>query len=246
MGDYNMDKRIALVTGGNSGIGQATVCSLARKGFEVLFTHRKDKGVEDTLNCVLEVGGSCRAYKCDIADISATRKLVEEIISEYGAIDVLVNCAGISNTKTLEEIDEAEWDNMLDINLKGTFFLMKEVFLRMEQVKKGKLVTVTSIAGQRGGYFSGMHYCASKGGLETLVKCFALQGAEYGITSNGVSPGIVNTPMAEAEGLNCDGVPIGRMAEADEIASVIAFLASDESAYITGMTIDVNGGQLMR
>ncbi len=238
--------KIVLVTGGNSGIGQATAVRLANDGYTVLFTYRNEEGVDKTLEGIVDGSGKRKAYRCDITDVGQITDMVASVIDEYGKIDVLVNCAGISNTKPIEEIDETEWDLMINTNLKGTFFLMKEVFIAMKEQKHGKIITITSIAGQRGGFFSGAHYSASKGGLETLVKCFALRGAEYGITSNAISPGVVATPMAKEEGLSAEGIPIGRMAEPEEIAGAISFLAGEDSDYITGLTVDVNGGQLMR
>ena len=237
--------RVALVTGGSSGIGRAVVIQLALMGCKVLFTYRSKAGAQQTEQLVQDFGGVCEAIQCDIADIHVSAAMVKDIVDRYGKLDVLVNCAGISNTKTIEEIDEAEWDRMMRVNLKGTFFLTKNVF---EQMKRfgGRIISLTSIAGQRGGRFSGIHYCVSKGGVETMMKCFALQGAPYGITANSVSPGVVETPMTKAEGVRADDVPLGRMAQPKEVAAVVGFLASEQAAYLTGTTIDVNGGQLMR
>ena len=146
----------------------------------------------------------------------------------------------------MDQIDEAEWDLMLDTNLKGVFFCSKLAFQMMKQAGYGRLISITSIAGQRGGFFSGIHYSTSKGGVATMMKCFALEGAQHQITANCVSPGMVETEMAKAEGLRPDGIPLGRMALPEEIAAVVSFLASTRASYITGTTIDVNGGQLMR
>ena len=239
-------ERIALVTGGSSGIGRAAVQALAEAGWYVCFTCRDIVRGETAAEAVRAVGGSCGAFRADLADTAASRALVAQLTERFGRLDVLVNCAGISNTKSIEEIDEAEWDTMLNVNLRGTFFLTQAAFLVMKRQRSGRIITLTSIAGQRGAFYSGVHYSASKGGLEAMLRCFALQGAPYGVTSNGVSPGTVDTPMARAEGIPADGIPLGRMARPEEVAAAIRFLASDEAGYITGLTLDVNGGQLMR
>jgi len=239
-------KRTALVTGGSSGIGQATVIALAKQNHEVIFTYRSKAGAEKTLLQADALGLKVSSVFCDLSDTEASRKLVNNIYKRYGHLDILVNCAGISNTKTIEEIDENEWDRMLNINLRATFFISQAAYIKMKHQKYGCIITLTSIAGQRGGFFSGVHYSASKGGLEAMMKSFALRGAEYNITSNAVSPGVVKTPMSEAEGIPADGIPLGRAAEPEELANTIVFLASDKARYITGLTMDVNGGQLMR
>ena len=240
------EKKIALVTGGTSGIGRATVLELASRGFRVAFTYRNAPRAEEVCRELEERGLEGMSIECDIIDTDQCRAAVRRTEEKWGRIDVLVNCAGISNVKTVEEIDEVEWDTMLDTNLRGTFFLTKAVYAGMKERRSGTIISVTSIAGQRGGRFSGVHYCASKGGMEAMVKCFARIGAEYGITSNGVSPGVVDTPMTREEGVVADDVPLGRAAVPEEVARVIAFLASKDAGYITGMTIDVNGGQMMR
>lgn len=239
-------KKIAVITGGSSGIGQVVVEEMAARGYMVVFTYRKQAGADETCRMVQARGGECQAVCCDIADPAATRKLIDDVVAKYGRVDVMINCAGISNTKRIEEIDEVEWDTMMDTNLRGAFFLMQATFAVMKKQRYGRMVSMTSIAGQRGGFFSGVHYSASKGGLETMMKCFALAGAEYGITSNAVSPGTVATPMSKEEGIPADGIPLGRMAEPKEVADAVCFLASDEAGYITGTTLDVNGGQMMR
>lgn len=239
-------QKVAVVTGGSSGIGRAITCALAQAGYLVLFTYRSFGGAERTFKEVKEDCGNSRAVYCDIADIQNSRQVIDAIVHEFGHIDVLVNNAGVSDTLPIEEIDEAAWDRMLDVNLKGTFFISKYVYEAMKKNGGGRIISITSIAGQRGGRFSGAHYSASKGGVEAMMKCFARQGAVCGITANSVSPGVAETPMTIAEGVKADDVPLGRMARLEEIAAAVCFLASENAAYITGATIDVNGGQLMR
>lgn len=240
-------KRIALVTGGSRGIGRAIAIRLAMDGFDVLITYRSARQeAEQTCEAIRSFGSSAACFACDLAKVPDIEQLFDQIQDRYGRIDVLVNNASISNTLPLDAIDQQEWDLMLDTNLRGAFFCSKLAFQMMKPVQSGRLISIASIAGQRGGFFSGFHYSASKGGLMTLMKCFALEGAPYRITANCVSPGLVETDMAKAEGLKPEGIPLGRMAAPEEIAAVVSFLASSQADYITGATIDVNGGQLMR
>lgn len=173
-------EKIALVTGGSSGIGRAVTAALAERGDTVLFTYRVPHGAVLTTEKVRDSGWEVRPVFCELTDYAATRGLVRQIIEEFGRIDILVNNAGISNTKKLEEIDEAEWDHMMDTNLKGTFFLTQAVFQEMKRNGYGRIVSIASVAGEQGGLYSGMHYSISKGGILTMSRCFAREGAPYG------------------------------------------------------------------
>ncbi|MDO5548788.1 MAG: SDR family NAD(P)-dependent oxidoreductase [Eubacteriales bacterium] len=240
------NKRISLVTGGTSGIGQATAVELASRGDYVLFTGRSTENAKKTLCKIYDRGGSGEFIPCDLSDPGQIEDMMDSISIRHHRLDVLVNSAGISNVHTMEEITEAEWDWMMTVNLKAPFFCCRHAFSFMKQQHYGRIVNVSSIAGQRGAFFSGIHYAASKGGLLAMTKCFALQGAEHGITVNAVSPGTVDTPMSRTEGIPADGIPLGRAASPEEVAHAICFLTSDDAGYITGETLDVNGGQLMR
>lgn len=239
--------QVAIVTGASGGIGRAIAVSLAEAGYDVVITYRRSPdGARETVRLIEKQGRQALAVSCDLARVIEIEALFRQVRDTYGRIDVLVNNASISNTLPVEAIDEAEWDNMLDINLKGTFFCSKLAFQVMKEAGKGRIISITSIAGQRGGYYSGIHYSTSKGGVETMMKCFALLGAPCQVTANCVSPGVVATEMARSEGLSPEGIPLGRMAAPEEIAAAVTFLASGQAGYITGATIDVNGGQLMR
>jgi 3-oxoacyl-[acyl-carrier protein] reductase len=241
------NKRIALVTGGSRGIGRAIALQLAADGFDIVLTYRQfPEGARQTCEAIEATGREATAIRCDLAALADIEQLFAQLKDLYGRLDVLVNNASVSNTKSLDAIDEAEWDQMLDTNLKGAFFCSKLAFQMMRSAGVGRLISLTSIAGQRGGHFSGIHYSASKGGVIAMMKSFALEGAPFQITANCVSPGMVATDMSREEGLAPVGIPLERMATPEEVAYAVSFLASDKASYLTGTTIDVNGGLLMR
>ena len=241
------NKRIALVTGGSRGIGQAIALQLAADGFDIVLTYRQfPEGAGRTCEAIEAMGREATAIRCDLAVLADIEQLFATLKDRFGRLDVLVNNASVSNTKSLDEIDEAEWDQMLDTNLKSVFFCSKLAFQMMRPVGAGRLISLTSIAGQRGGHFSGIHYSASKGGVLAMMKSFAIEGAPHQITANCVSPGMVSTDMSREEGLAPVGIPLQRMATPEEIAYAVSFLASERASYLTGTTLDVNGGMLMR
>ncbi len=236
---------IALVTGAGGGIGRAVALELSRHGNHLLLVGRSEAGISQTLEQITQAGGDGETFLCDLSDMRQIDSMMEQFADTYGRLDILVNNAGISNTHTMEEITETEWDTMLATNLKAPFFLCRHAFRLMMPQKHGRIINLASIAGERGAWYSGIHYSASKGGLLAMTKSFALHGAPYGITVNAVSPGTADTPMAQAEGIPTDGIPLGRAATPEEIAFAISFLASNRATYLTGVTLDVNGGQFM-
>ncbi|MCH1981721.1 SDR family oxidoreductase [Ruminococcus sp. OA3] len=240
------NKRIALVTGAGGGIGQAVAVELARGGDHVIVVCRSRSGAEKTLGLIKASDQTGDFISCDVGDATQVDAMMEKIIRDYGRLDVLVNNAGISNTHTMDEINMDEWDRMMDVNLKGPFLLCRDAFGLMKSRGYGRIVNISSIAGERGALYSGIHYAASKGGLLALTKSFALRGAAHGITVNAVSPGTVDTPMSREEGIPSDNIPLGRAASPEEVAHAVCFLACDRASYLTGVTLDVNGGQLMR
>ena len=240
------NKRISLVTGAGGGIGRAIAVELGEAGDHVIVACRSRSAAAQTLCLLGEVGGTGEFIPCDISDTRQIAAMMEQIERIHGGLDVLVNNAGISNIHTMDEIDETEWDLMMDTNLKGPFLLSRQAFHSMQKRKYGRIVNISSIAGERGAWYSGMHYAASKGGLLALTRSMALRGAQYGITVNAVCPGTVDTPMSRAEGIPTDNIPLGRAAAPEDVAHAVCFLASDKASYLTGVTLDINGGQFMR
>ena len=205
---------------------------------------------EDPKKVLDNLGVKSYCIQADVSNKKDVDNMVAKVLDEFGHIDVLVNCAGVSEIKTLDDIDEISWNRVLDINLKGTFFCSQQVFKHMKKNGCGRIINIASQAGQTGGIFIGAHYSASKAGIVALTKTLAKVGASCGILANSVSPGLIETDMVDdyPEHLKNDlikSIPLGRIGLPSEVASVVAFLASDDASYITGANIPVNGGMLM-
>ena len=240
------DGKAAIITGAGRGIGRAITLGLAKAGVNVVAADIDITCAEEVCSEAKQYGVEAMPVKCDVADIAGTEKLVADVVAKFGHIDILVNNAGISNNVPVEEMTESDWDKVMDINLKGAFFLTKYVFIEMKKAKQGKIVNIGSIAGERGGMYAGIHYSASKAGVITMTKCFAMQGGAYNITANAVAPGIVDTEITRRLGHKVTDVVLGRKGTPEEVANAVVFLASEKADYLTGVTLDVNGGQLMR
>ena len=190
-------------------------------------------------------------YVLESGNVSKVKEMVQDVLARHRRIDILVNNAGICPTTPVEEIPEAEWDKVLEINLKAPFFLCQAVIPAMKEQRYGKIINIASIAGEMGALVAGCHYSASKGGMLTLTKVLARLLGPWGINVNSVAPGTIDSVMTadwspEQRKMLTDRIPLGRLGQPIDIAQAVAFLASDESSFITGATIDVNGGALMR
>ncbi len=242
--------RVALITGGSRGIGRAIVEELARRGYRVYFTyHTNSDKAEELKGKLLREGIKVEYFHLELSSKESVERLVDDLLKSTGTIDVLVNNAAISQEKSFLEITETDWEIMLKTNLQGPFMLIKRVLPYMLQKKWGRIINIVSIGGQWGGY-NQVHYAASKAALINLTHSVAKLYSKYGITSNAVSPGLVRTDMSAAElstlqgKKKVEGIPLGRIATPEEVAKVVAFLASEDASYITGQTINVNGGML--
>ncbi len=231
-------QKVVLITGAAGGIGS----SLCRKFAEYnAIVYQTDIQVVDRPNFI----------QGDISDQKFIQKLVKEIVKKEGRIDVLVNNAGVCPRTPLLDISFDEWRKVMDINLSSTFFLSQAVMEIMIKNKSGAIVNLASVAGQVGGIAVGAHYSASKAAIECLTKTFAKNGAQYGIRVNAVAPGVIDTEIHKQSTKEqienyMRAIPLGRMGTPDEVANVILVLASDLASYLTGTTIDINGGQIMQ
>ena len=236
---------VAIVTGAASGIGKACSLSFAEKGAKVIAVDLNKKGLKETTLKIHEKNGKAISVMADITKKDDINRIVTSAVNNFGRIDILVNCAGICQIRNIEDITEEEWDKMMSINLKGTFFLCQSVLKEMKKYQKGKIVNMGSIAGEVGGIMVGANYAASKAGIICLTKSLAKYSAPYNININSVSPGFINTEMTKNFKYNPDTVPLGRIGTPEEVSDVILFLCSDAARYITGANIDVNGGVYM-
>jgi 3-oxoacyl-[acyl-carrier protein] reductase len=241
------------VTGASSGIGAATAKVLSDLGASVAIGYNhNEQGAEQVRREIFDSGGRAVAIRADVRKTEEIRKLVEQTAKEFGPIDILVNNAGsLIRRVPIMEMDEELWDELMDLNLKSAMTCSKAVAPSMMERKRGSIINVVSIAGRNGGGPGSGAYASAKGGLITFTKSLAKELAPHGIRVNAVSPGVIDTPFHEVFSTpemmrNFEkAIPLGRIGKSEEIATVIAFLASKAASYIAGETIEVNGGQLM-
>jgi len=239
----------AIVTGSSRGIGRATAIRLAQDGFKITVNYSQDKeGGEETVRTIEDHGGEAIAVKADVSKGEAVEKLVEKTVEEFGDIGVLVNNAGFSHHGTLNELTQEDWQRSIDVHLTGSFNCAKAAAPAMKELGWGRIINISSLRAMTGSDH-GSHYASSKAGLLGLTKSLALELAPE-ITVNAISPGYTRTPMnreafEEKEDQIAAKIPLDRVAESPEIASVVSFLASSDASYVTGETINANGGIYM-
>jgi 3-oxoacyl-[acyl-carrier protein] reductase len=240
--------KTALITGAAGGIGAATARLFAREGALLLILSDVNKQALEDLAEEIQSGSSCKCYPftTDLSDETNIRELFEYAREECGGLDILVNCAGICPVLPLEQITTASWDRTMEINLRGLFLCCQKAMGLMTGKNSGSIVNLTSISGQIGGIATGVDYVVSKGGILAMTKALAKIGGPDGITVNNVSPGFIDTPMTKSfTHFDPAVVPLRRIGQPEEVADVILFLSSSRSRYITGDTVNVNGGVFM-
>lgn len=247
----DLSGRAAVVTGGSRGIGRAVVLRLAAQGADVAFSYRGN--AEAAASCTAELEALGRrglAVQADVTDPSAAEALVRQALDAFGKIDILVNNAGITRDDLIMRMSIDEWREVLETNLFGAFYMTKAVMRPMLRARYGRIVNMTSVSGI-GGNAGQANYSSAKAGLIGLTKATAREVASRGITANAVAPGFVLTELTESlpEEIKqriLDATPLGRFATPEEIAAAVAFLASDDAAYITGHVLTVDGGIVMQ
>jgi 3-oxoacyl-[acyl-carrier protein] reductase len=247
--------RIALVTGASRGIGACTGEFLASRGARVAVSARTVSDLENLVARIAGNGGEALAIPCDVTDQTQVEKMVQTVVQKWGRLDILVNNAGMGTPiMPVEEIPPQDWDHTLALNLKSAFLCVRASAPVMKNQKYGRIVNVSSFAGRSYGRLSGPHYGAAKAGLQGFTKHMAVELGPFGICTNAVAPSIVLTERVkkrweartEEDRTNVlAGIPLRRLAQPEEIATVIAFLASDEASYVNGVCIDINGGSYM-
>ena len=246
----NFTGKTAVITGGYSGIGRAVAEKLASKGADIaLVGIGSDEDRQAALKAVGELGVKVEAYDCDVSDFSAGDAVVKQIIEEYGKIDFLINNAGITRDKLMLNMTEAEFDAVINVNLKGAFNMTKHVYKPFMRQRSGRIVNLASIVGINGNAGQA-NYCASKAGVIGMTKAVAKELAARNVTVNAVAPGYIDTPMTQALSYKIKDeiaamIPMKRLGLPEDVANVIAFLCSDYAAYVTGEVIRVDGGIAM-
>jgi len=243
--------RIALVTGGMGGLGEAICMKLAALGNSVVTTHSPgNTKAPEWLQSMKGQGFSFRAYPCDVASFESAAACVKHIVGELGPIDVLVNNAGITRDMTFRKMDKANWDAVVQTNLDSCFNMTKQVCDGMVDRGWGRIINISSVNGQKGA-FGQTNYSAAKAGMHGFTKALALEIARKGVTVNTISPGYIGTKMVMAipkdvlDSKIIPQIPMGRLGKPEEVAGLVAYLASDEAAFLTGANIAINGGQHM-
>ena len=243
----SMEGRVALVTGGSRGIGRAICVELARNGARVAVNYAgSSQAAQETAELCRALGVEAEPFQADVSDPAACEALVSAVKERFGQIDILVNNAGVARDGLLMTAKEADFDQTMDTNLKGTYFCMKAVSRLMLRQKYGRIVSLSSVVGLRGNPGQ-TAYAASKAGILGLTKAAAKELAAKGVTVNAIAPGFIETDMTaalpeKAREAMLATIPAGRPGQAEEVARAAAFLASEEAGYITGQVLCIDGG----
>jgi acetoacetyl-CoA reductase len=246
-----MQGRVTLVTGGMGGLGEAICVKLADLGHQVITTYSSGNSKAfDWLGNMNDRGYNFYGIPCDVSDFVSASACVDMAESDFGPIDVLVNNAGITRDSTFRRMSKDDWDAVMHTNLDSVFNMTKQVIDGMITRRWGRIINVSSVNGQKGAYGQ-TNYAAAKAGMHGFTKALALEVARSGVTVNTVSPGYLETKMISSVPLDVMNtkilpqIPVGRLGRPEEIAALIAYLASDEAAFVTGADISINGGQHM-
>jgi 3-oxoacyl-[acyl-carrier protein] reductase len=245
----NLKDKVAIVTGSTRGIGKEIALEFARRGAKVVISGRNEERASQVCEGIKQSGGTAIPVVGDVSVVEDAQQLIDKTIEQFGQIDVVVNNAGITRDNLLMRMKEAEWDEVITVNLKGTFNCIKCVTRQMMKQRSGRIINITSVVGQMGNPGQA-NYSASKAGIIGLTKSVARELASRNITCNAVAPGFIETDMTDVldekvrENLKTQ-IPLGRLGSVSDVARVVAFLAGDDAGYITGQVINVDGGMVM-
>lgn len=246
---FNLNNKVAIVTGASQGIGKEISLSLAKNGAKVICISRNEEALKSVVSDIKKLNGEGSYAICDVTNIKNVQKTVEEIILKHSRIDILVNNAGITQDSLLLRMSEQNWDSVINTNLKGSFNFIKTVSKNMIKSKSGKIINISSIVGLTGNAGQA-NYAASKAGLIGLTKSAAKELAVRNIQVNCLAPGYISTEMTDklSEGVKenlLKQIPLNRIGNPDDISNAVIFLCANETSYITGQTITIDGGMVM-
>lgn len=251
MGERELAGRVALITGAAQGMGRAAAGRLAAAGAIPVLADLSPDGLERSADALRASGAEPRVYALDVADQARVEATVREVEAGFGRIDILVNAAGILRPTRFEAMTVAEWDELMNVNLRGTFLLMHAVYPGMKARGQGSIINFSSTAGLTVSTLGGAHYTASKHAVMGLTRAVAREGGPFGVRVNAVCPGLIDTEMVRRT-IPADQIaryeavfPIHRLGTPEEVAEAVLFLASDRSAYITGTALNISGGDLI-
>lgn len=243
--------KIAFVTGAGSGIGRAVCLALASQGVRIAAVDVDPARVQGVAEEVKKTGAEATAITADVSKREQVESGVLHCVKVFGGLDILVNSAGINYlTPQWDKIPEHEWDQIFAVNVKGAYYCMCAAAGRMKPARWGRIINIGSLAGKVGGVISGVHYCASKAAVMCMTKNFAVFLAPFGITVNSIAPGVIETAMTrdwpeEMKRKYIRETPVGRIGRPEDVAGAVLYLASTYSDFVTGETLDVNGGKVM-
>lgn len=245
-----LDGKVVLVTGASRGIGRAIALRLAKDGATVVVNYAgNEAAANETRKMIESIGGKASLSRADVSSAEAVEQMVKDVMQEYGRIDILINNAGITKDGLLMRMKEADWDAVLNTNLKGVYHCTKAVARYMMKQKSGKIVNLTSVVGLTGN-IGQANYAAAKAGVIGFTKSIAKELAARGIQVNAVAPGFIDTDMTavltdEIKKSMVEKIPLARLGAAEDVANAVAFLVSEDASYITGQTLNVDGGMVM-
>ena len=245
----SLSQRVAFVTGASQGIGRACALRLAKEGATVAVAARNQDKLNELVSEITSAGAKSASFVVDVSDEEQVKSSIKAAIAQFGKIDILVNNAGITRDQLVMRMKRADWDAVLQTNLTSAYLCIQNVIPSMLKQRWGRIINITSVFGQMG-QAGQANYAASKAGLIGLTMAIAREAGSRNITSNAIAPGFIETAMTsvlsdEFKQNAVKQIPLGRVGTSDDVASAVAFLASDEASYITGHVLNVNGGMLM-